>query len=112
MMMSEPAVFEKAMQATFGRWENLLNRYARFMLLGARGRIALALLELAERFGVSNDRGKLLPFMVSHAMIGAMVGASRQHVTMQLVEFEREKAVTRENRRLVISPEKLKLAME
>lgn len=112
LMMSEPSTFEKAMQATFGRWENLLARYARFMLLGARGRIALALLELAERFGVSNDRGRLLPFMVSHAMIGAMVGASRQHVTMQLVEFEREKAVTRENRRLVIIPEKLKLAMQ
>ncbi len=112
MMMSESTTFEKAMQATFGRWENLLTRYARFMLLGARGRIALALLELAERFGVSNDRGRLLPFMVSHAMIGAMVGASRQHVTMQLVEFEREKAVTRENRRLVIIPEKLKLAMQ
>lgn len=112
LMLSEPATFEKAMQATFGRWENLLKRYARFMLLSARGRIALALLELADRFGVSNDRGRLLPFMVSHAMLGAMVGASRQHVTMQLVEFEREKAVTRENRRLVIIPEKLKLALQ
>jgi len=112
LMLSEPATFEKAMQATFGRWERLLRRYAQFMLLSARGRIALALLELADRFGVSNDRGRLLPFMVSHAMLGAMVGASRQHVTMQLVEFEREQAVTRENRRLVIIPEKLKLAMQ
>ena len=68
--------------------------------------------ELAERFGVHNDRGLLLPFMVSHAMLGAMVGASRQHVTMQLVEFEREKAVTRENRRLVVIPEKLREAMK
>ncbi len=112
IVFSEPATFEKAMQATFGRWELLLKRYAQFMMLGARGRIAAALLELADRFGVSNDRGRLLPFMVSHAMLGAMVGASRQHVTMQLVEFEREKVVTRENRRLVIIPEKLKLAMQ
>jgi CRP/FNR family cyclic AMP-dependent transcriptional regulator len=112
LMTSEPATFERAMQATFGRWELFLKRYAEFMLLSARGRIATALLELAERFGVSNDRGRLLPFMVSHAMLGAMVGASRQHVTMQLVEFEREKAVTRENRRLVIIPEKLKLALQ
>jgi CRP/FNR family cyclic AMP-dependent transcriptional regulator len=112
LVLSEPASFEKAMQATFGRWEQLLKRYAQFMLLGARGRIATALLELADRFGVSNDRGRLLPFMVSHAMLGAMVGASRQHVTMQLVEFEREKFVTRENRRLVIIPEKLKLALQ
>jgi len=86
LMLRDPAIFEKAMQATFGRWENLLKRYAQFMMLGARGRIALALLELADRFGVSNDRGRLLPFMVSHAMLGAMVGASRQHVTMQFVE--------------------------
>ncbi len=112
LMLRDPVIFEKAMQATFGRWENLLKRYAQFMMLGARGRIALALLELADRFGVSNDRGRLLPFMVSHAMLGAMVGASRQHVTMQLVEFERDKVVTRENRRLVIIPEKLKLAMQ
>jgi CRP/FNR family cyclic AMP-dependent transcriptional regulator len=112
LVVSEPATFEKAMQATFGRWEQFLKRYAQFMQLSARGRIATALLELAERFGVSNDRGRLLPFMVSHAMLGAMVGASRQHVTMQLVEFEREKAVTRENRRLVIIPEKLKLALQ
>jgi CRP/FNR family cyclic AMP-dependent transcriptional regulator len=112
MMTTEPAMFEKVMQATFGRWEQMLKRYAQFMLLSARGRIALALLELAERFGVHNDRGLLLPFMVSHAMLGAMVGASRQHVTMQLVEFEREKAVTRENRRLVVIPEKLREAMK
>ena len=101
----------RALLATFGRWEHVLGRYAHFMMLGARGRIALALLELADRFGVSNDRGRLLPFMVSHAMLGAMVGASRQHVTMQLVQFERERAVTRENRRLVIIPQNLKLAM-
>lgn len=111
LMMSDPATFEKAVQVTFGRWEQMLKRYAQFMLLSARGRIAMALLEIAERFGVHNDRGLLLPFMVSHAMLGAMVGASRQHVTMQLVEFEREKAVTRENRRLVIIPEKLREAM-
>lgn len=112
LIIRDGATFEQAMQATFGRWEQMLKRYAQFMTLSARGRIAMALLELADRFGVSNDRGRLIPFMVSHAMIGAMVGASRQHVTMQLVEFEREKAVTRENRRLVISPEKLKIALQ
>ena len=51
LLLSEPTTFEKAMQATFGRWELLLKRYAQFMMLGARGRIATALLELADRFG-------------------------------------------------------------
>jgi CRP/FNR family transcriptional regulator, cyclic AMP receptor protein len=112
LTFDNPATFDKAMQATFGRWEALLRRYAQFMTTSTRGRIAVMLLELAERFGVSNDRGLLLPFLLSHAMLGAMVGASRQHVTMQLMEFEREGAVTRESRRLVIVPEKMKLALQ
>jgi hypothetical protein len=45
-------------------------------------------------------------------MLGAMVGASRQHVTMRMVKFEREKAVMHENRRLVTITEKLKLAIQ
>jgi len=87
----------------------MLIRYARFMTLGARGRLAMALLELAERFGVSNARGRLLPFSLSHSMLGALVGASRQHVTMQLVAFEREKLLMREARRLVVIPERMRL---
>jgi CRP/FNR family cyclic AMP-dependent transcriptional regulator len=112
IVLDDPNSFEKGLQATFGRWETMLHRYAKFMSLSARGRLAMALLELAERFGVSNDRGRLLPFMVSHAMLAAMVGASRQHVTMQLVEFEREKFLMRESRRLVVIVEKMRLAIK
>jgi CRP-like cAMP-binding protein len=112
VVLEDTNTFEKGLQATFGRWETMLHRYAKFMSLGARGRLAMALLELADRFGVSNDRGRLLPFMVSHAMLAAMVGASRQHVTMQLVEFEREKVLLRESRRLVVIVEKMRLAMK
>jgi len=111
VLLSEPGTFDQALGAVFGRWSGLLRRYALFMSLNARGRVALALLELAERFGVSDQRGRLLPFALSHSMIGEMVGASRQHVTMQLVEFEREKSVLREHRRMVVVPEKLRLAL-
>ena len=112
IVLDDPITFEKGLQATFGRWETMLHRYAKFMSLSARGRLAMALLELADRFGVSNDRGRLLPFMVSHAMLAAMVGASRQHVTMQLVEFEREQFLMRESRRLVVIVEKMRLALK
>ena len=111
VVFDEPKTFEKGLQATFGRWETLLKRYAQFMTLNAKGRLAMALLELSDRFGVNNARGRLLPFLVSHAMLATMVGASRQHVTMQLVDFEREHSVMRENRRLVVIPERLREAM-
>ena len=111
VLMTEPKSFEQALRAIFGRWESLLRRYALFMSLNARGRIALTLLELADRFGVSDQRGRLLPFALSHSMLGEMVGASRQHVTMQLVDFEREKSVLREHRRIVVVPDKLRQAL-
>jgi CRP-like cAMP-binding protein len=112
VVFDEPKTFEKGLQATFGRWEMLLKRYAQFMTLSAKGRLAMALLELSDRFGVNNSRGRLLPFLVSHAMLATMVGASRQHVTMQLVDFEREQTVMRENRRLVVIPERLRASMD
>lgn len=111
VLLSEPKTFELALRAIFGRWESLLRRYAQFMSLNARGRIALALLELADRFGISDQRGRLLPFALSHSMLGEMVGASRQHVTMQLVDFEREQSVLREHRRIVVVPDKLRQAL-
>jgi CRP-like cAMP-binding protein len=111
VLLSEPRNFEQALRAVFTRWEALLRRYALFMSLNARGRIAVTLLELAERFGVTDQRGRLLPFALSHAMLGEMVGASRQHVTMQLVDFEREKSVLREHRRIVVVPDKLRQAL-
>lgn len=111
VLLSEPRNFEHALRAVFGRWESLLHRYAWFMSLNARGRIALTLLELAERFGVSDQRGRLLPFSLSHSMLGEMVGASRQHVTMQLVDFEREKSVVRDHRRMVVVPDRLREAL-
>lgn len=112
VVFDEPKTFEKGLQATFGRWEMLLKRYAQFMTLSAKGRLAMALIELADKFGVNNSRGRLLPFLVSHSMLATMVGASRQHVTMQLVDFEREQTVMRENRRLVVIPERLRASMD
>jgi CRP-like cAMP-binding protein len=101
-----------ALANTFGRWLDLMTRYAQFVSLGARGRLALALIELSDKFGVRDARGILLPLSVSHAELGTMVGTSRQHVTTQLREFERDGFIVRAGRRLILNPERLHTALE
>ena len=72
-----------------------------------RERLAGALLELAEKFGVRDSRGTLLTIKLTHADLAELVGASRQRTTEQLNDFEREGVITRDGRRLIIVPEKL-----
>jgi CRP-like cAMP-binding protein len=107
--------FEKiqpALTNTVGRLFEVMVRYTRFVRLDTRGRLALSLLEMADKFGVRDSRGVLIPLSISHSELGGLVGASRQHVTMQLRDFEREGAVIRDGRRLIVIPEKLQAAVD
>jgi len=101
-----------ALANTMGRWFDLMSRYTRFVPLGTRGRLALSLLEMSRKFGVRDSRGVLLPVPISHAELGTMVGSSRQHVTMQLKEFERDGFIIRDGRRLIVIPERLETALD
>jgi len=95
------------LDATVGRWWGMVVRYANFVGLGLRERLAGALLELAEKFGVRDSRGTLLTIKLTHADLAELVGASRQRTTEQLNDFEREHVIARDGRRLIIVPEKL-----
>jgi CRP/FNR family cyclic AMP-dependent transcriptional regulator len=95
------------LDVTVGRWWGMVVRYANFVGLGLRERLAGALLELAEKFGVRDSRGTLLTIKLTHADLAELIGASRQRTTEQLGDFERERVIIREGRRLIIVPEKL-----
>ena len=95
------------LDATVGRWWGMVVRYANFVGLGLRARLAGALLELAAKFGVRDSRGTLLTIKLTHADLAELVGAARQRTTEQLNDFEREQVIIRDGRRLIIVPEKL-----
>lgn len=99
--------FSRTLDITVGRWWGMLIRYANFVGLGLRERLADALLELAAKFGVRDSRGTLLTLKLTHADLAELVGASRQRITEQLTEFERDRAIIRDGRRLILVPEKL-----
>lgn len=100
-------LLSRTLDVTVGRWWSMLVRYANFVGLGLRERLAAALLELASKFGVRDSRGTLLTLALTHADLAELVGASRQRTTEQLNEFERAQVIIREGRRLIIVPEKL-----
>ncbi len=97
----------RTLDVTVGRWWGMLQRYTNFIGLSVRERLAGALLELGAKFGVDDARGKLLTLNLTHADLAELVGASRQRTTEQLNEFERERLLIRDGRRLIIAVDKL-----
>jgi CRP/FNR family transcriptional regulator len=75
--------------------------------LDLRRRLALELLNLADRFGTTGARGISIALNISHEVLAGIVGASRQQVTEYLNNFDREKIIFREGRRIIVNIERL-----
>jgi CRP/FNR family transcriptional regulator len=76
--------------------------------LDLRRRIALELLNLADLFGTTDARGLMIALSISHEDLAGIVGASRQQVTQHLNEFDRERVIIREGRRIIVNSQKLR----
>jgi CRP/FNR family transcriptional regulator len=88
--------FSRTLDVTVGRWWTMLQRYTNFVGLSVR------------KFGVEDSRGLLLTLKLTHADLAELVGASRQRTTEQLNDFENEKVLMRDGRRLIIVPDRLR----
>ena len=102
------AEFSAMMEGTVGRWFALLYRYTHFQSSSLRQKLALALLELAQKFGVRDARGTLLILKLTHEDLADLVGASRQKVTEHMKELERQQVLLRDRRRLIVHPDRLR----
>jgi len=102
----------RSIAVTMGRMWGMCLRCVRGMGINLRKRVALELLELAAAFGVQDSRGTILSVRPTHEDLAAAVGASRQKVSECLGDFERHRVVTREGRRLIISPHRLREIVE
>ena len=75
--------------------------------LDLRRRLALELLNLADRFGTPDSRGISIALNLSHEQLASIVGASRQQVTEYLNRFDHDNIIFRDGRRIIIDTEKL-----
>jgi CRP/FNR family transcriptional regulator, cyclic AMP receptor protein len=89
------------------RWDLVQLRCSNFMGCSLVERLALALLELAENFGVDEAGGLRLTVSTRHQDLAELVGASRPRVTEYLNEFERKRMIVRRNRQLIVKPDRL-----
>ncbi len=80
--------------------------------LDLRRRLALELMNLADRFGTTDARGIAIKVNISHEVLAGIVGASRQQVTEHLNQFDREKCISRDGRRIIINAQKLRRIIE
>jgi CRP/FNR family transcriptional regulator len=80
----------------------------RGIALDVRRRMALELLNLAEHFGSAHARGTSIALAVNHETLAGIVGASRQQVTEYLNEFDREKIIFRDGRRIIVDLDKVR----
>lgn len=98
--------------ATFDSGRKMYIHCVKGLGLDVRKRLALELIHLAERFGIPDARGVVITLRISHEVLAGLVGASRQQVTEHLNEFDREKVIVRDGRRIIISLPKLRRIVE
>jgi hypothetical protein len=68
-----------------------------------RSRLAYAIAEVAETFGIADPRGKLIPLRLSHEDFGELVGASRPMVSKHLKELAKAGVFYKQNGRYILS---------
>jgi CRP-like cAMP-binding protein len=86
---------------------DLLALQSMMLRLPVLDRIVAALAALSFKFGAPDDRGTLLNIPLTHEDLADLVGASRQVVSSHLSELERNGAIIRKRRRLILVPTKL-----
>jgi CRP-like cAMP-binding protein len=102
------APFKLLANSFLGRWDRVPLRCSNFIGCTLEERLALALLDLSENFGVPNLRGGVrLSALVRHADLADLVGASRPRVSEYLREFKQKHLISRQNQRWVIYRERL-----
>jgi CRP-like cAMP-binding protein len=103
------AAFKRMSASFLGRWDRVHLRCSNLLGCTLEERLALALLDLSENFGVPNRRGGVrLTVPVRHGDLAEMVGASRSRVTEHLSEFTQKHLISHKDRHLVIDHERLK----
>jgi CRP/FNR family transcriptional regulator, cyclic AMP receptor protein len=99
--------YRKAVEMTFQRFWFVLARHSNYLFDKPGQRLAVALLELASNFGVSDDRGVIINVAITHQELANLIGSSRPRISQFLKEMEASKVITRQGRRLVVQTAKL-----
>jgi CRP/FNR family cyclic AMP-dependent transcriptional regulator len=99
--------FLLSLKLTMGRWWALLVRQSHFVDQTLEERIAVALLDLADKFGLTDARGTIINVHFGHRNLAELVSGSRPKVSMCLRRFAINGSLIQERRRIIVVPAKL-----
>lgn len=85
-------------------WAAAFARGAEMLAMSLRQRLAAMLAGFADRFGIPESRGLILPLELGQQEIAEMIGGSRPMVGKLLVDLERDGFILRDGRRWIIGP--------
>lgn len=100
--LSDDLVPEETVESMCGNSGDLYARYRSFLGLDLLTRVCVALLELAENFGVRDNGGVIIPHFFSHDDLADLVGASRPRVSSTISSLERQQIVGHQGRHMVV----------
>jgi len=98
----ESADFKRMAHNYLGRWNLVQLRCSNFLGCSLKERLALALIELSEDFGIRQRDGLRLKLLARHSDLADLVGASRPRVTEYMSRFERDRFIARQDRQLIV----------
>jgi len=104
--------FDEAFESMCGHLGDLCARYRSFLGLNLLTRVAIALLELAESFGIRDVHGVIIPHFFSHDDLADLVGGSRPRVTSAIGDLERQRIVSHQGRHIVVDTVALRQFIE
>lgn len=101
-LVEHPAMAVPVLDAFAARARRLAERLALVSMHGARARLALLLLDLAERFGVRDARGTIVDLRLTHRELAGLLGATRETVSVAIIGLRDAGVVATEARRVVV----------
>ena len=93
----------RIVQGVDSRWMALSCRLLTFLTQDVRTRLAYAIGEIANSFGIPDARGRLIPLRLSHEDFAELVGASRPTVSKQLKQMAQLGIFTKANGRYILA---------
>lgn len=85
-----------------GRQQHAELRTRQLLGMDSRDRLAQALVDLGARFGVRDSRGLIINLPLTHRALAAIIGTSRETVSLMLRQLRDEGAIAVEGRRVIL----------
>jgi CRP/FNR family transcriptional regulator, cyclic AMP receptor protein len=93
----------KIIKYVLSNLSDILCNYKSLVFGNAKVKITTLILSLVKSFGRKKGQKIELKFNVSHKMLASMTGLSRETVTLQMLQLQKEKIISYQGRKMIIN---------